>query len=554
MKQKTSKNKFLKFITLFTFVVLLGFVFTRCQNEPIEAAAAPDNYLNDFKSKIVSLKDLPKINVFVKEKTSNFTSRDAKRGTFSDIIYDENNVIEIVDRDKITNYSFRFVFEDTPKNIHYSFVVNVLPSGKKEAYVMKYVSNIADFESYKNHNYDFKYFKGTIALHKSTDYFEDLSFSKKDGVKNCPPKVDEYGDPIPINVLGVGGGGSITGGGSANVGGAPAGTGSGGFYGASPSNTGGPSSNGPGNSGNGNGCCSCGNCGIHYYPPKEEPNHQTPRLGYDADCPKNNPPGGIIGITGAPSNLLALKDKLTLSGREFSWLKANPQVTKSITEYLSLNDTREGKTFAIEAINFLLENPTIDWEQFSTFYIKVRKWTFNSDDGTTFIDSNPSKQPEFRFDPSDNYETKYPKFTNLVKNLKTFVKSNPKVLNALQAYSGFSKQQILDYLQFGKGPVIKIEEMTGKYGFFGPYSKVLNIRASYVRGLEQASYQSTQEATAFLLAVTILHEFVHFGTDSNKITSDGLYEFGSGFERDAFNVIINKDNAGKIVISFTKYF
>jgi hypothetical protein len=143
----------------------------------------------------------------------------------------------------------------------------------------------------------------------------------------------------------------------------------------------------------------------------------------------------------------------------------------------------------------------------------------------------------------------------MVKNLKTFVKNNPKVLNALQKYSGFSKQQILNHLTFGQGPNIKVEEMNGRFGFYNKNNgnKTLHIRASYVRGLEQSHLQSTQEATAFLLAVTILHEYVHLGTTQNNI-SEGVYDFGYGFERDAFNVIVDDDNAGTVVLKFSKYF
>jgi len=182
-------------------------------------------------------------------------------------------------------------------------------------------------------------------------------------------------------------------------------------------------------------------------------------------------------------------------------------------------------------------------------------WTFPGDNGTTYTDVDPSMQPYFQFDISDNYESHYPRFTNMVKNLKTFVKSNPKVLSALQAYSGFTKQQILNHLTYGQGPLIKIEEMSGRFGYYNRNNgnNTLHIRASYVRGLEQAYLQSTQEATAFLLAITILHEYVHLGTTQNNI-SEGVYDFGSGFERDAFNVIVDDDNAGTVVIKISQYF
>ncbi len=97
--------------------------------------------------------------------------------------------------------------------------------------------------------------------------------------------------------------------------------------------------------------------------------------------------------------------------------------------------------------------------------------------------------------------------------------------------------------------------MNGRFGYYNKNNGIntLHIRASYVRGLEHAFLQSTQEATAFLLAVTILHEFVHLGTTHNNI-SEGVYDFGLGFERDAFNVIVDDTNAGNVVIKFSQYF
>ncbi|MBK7345742.1 MAG: hypothetical protein IPI98_02180 [Chitinophagaceae bacterium] len=182
-------------------------------------------------------------------------------------------------------------------------------------------------------------------------------------------------------------------------------------------------------------------------------------------------------------------------------------------------------------------------------------WTFSNDDGTTFTDPNPLEGPDFYFNPADDYETRYPRFTTLVKNLKTFVKENPEVLNALQAYSGFSKQQILEHLTYGQGPTIKVEEMGGRFGYYDKNNGIntLHVRASYVRGLEQSYFESTKKATAFLLAVTILHEYIHLGTTHNN-KSEGVYDFGYGFEMDAFNVIVDDQNADNVVIKYSKYF
>lgn len=182
-------------------------------------------------------------------------------------------------------------------------------------------------------------------------------------------------------------------------------------------------------------------------------------------------------------------------------------------------------------------------------------WVYDGDEYEDFYDHFPNEEIDFTIQASDGYETKYPLFTTMLKNLKTFVKDNPKVLQALVTYSGFSKQTIIDHLTFGQGPIIKIEEMTGRFGYYSKSNGVntLKIRASYVRGLELSSLQSTKEATAFLLAATILHEYIHYSTNSNNV-SEGVYDFGYGFERDAFNVIVDESNAAQVVIKFSKYF
>ena len=36
--------------------------------------------------------------------------------------------------------------------------------------------------------------------------------------------------------------------------------------------------------------------------------------------------------------------------------------------------------------------------------------------------------------------------------------------------------------------------------------------------------------------------------------SEGIFDFGNDFERDVFNVLVEDDNAGNLVIIFSKYF
>lgn len=163
-------------------------------------------------------------------------------------------------------------------------------------------------------------------------------------------------------------------------------------------------------------------------------------------------------------------------------------------------------------------------------------WTYTGDNGEEVVDNFPSNKPTFQFLVSDNYETKYPRFTELVKNLKSFIMSNRKVLSALQKWTGFSQNEIIEHLSFGSGPIIKIVPMSGAYGYFNGSENpaILNIRQNYVDALEVAPFSYTRESLSFLLSVTVLHEFVHLGAHVNGIIK-GAYEFVNNFEKEAFN-------------------
>ncbi|WP_337085578.1 hypothetical protein [Elizabethkingia anophelis] len=159
--------------------------------------------------------------------------------------------------------------------------------------------------------------------------------------------------------------------------------------------------------------------------------------------------------------------------------------------------------------------------------------------------------PNFRMKFSD--QQKYPRFTNMVKNLEKFVRDNPVVLKALVKNTGLSEEKVLEGLKWGKGPLIDFDEFPStKYGEYSDYSKRLIINAVYVRGLEQSSLAITQKNTSFLLAITVLHEYTHYG---DKLADGyyGDYEMGFGFEQDILGeakVSVTKQNAHMYVKMF----
>lgn len=150
------------------------------------------------------------------------------------------------------------------------------------------------------------------------------------------------------------------------------------------------------------------------------------------------------------------------------------------------------------------------------------------------------------FELSISDQIEYPKFTELVKDLYRYIQRDRKVMEALILWSGYSEQQIKEKVKFKEGPMIVIKELNGAIGSFNHNISpdVINIDISWVRGLEQAYLTSTKQATAFLLAVTILHELVHQGRYANDLDRN-TWEYGWGFEQSAFGMIIDRNNAGK---------
>ncbi|MDP3392318.1 hypothetical protein [Sediminibacterium sp.] len=174
-------------------------------------------------------------------------------------------------------------------------------------------------------------------------------------------------------------------------------------------------------------------------------------------------------------------------------------------------------------------------------------WEFEGDDGSTFVYNNPNTEAPLDFHPMDLSYIKYPKFVNLVKNLRSFVKNNVRVLNALQKWSGFNKQEILDRLIFrlGSGPEILVSDAVGpNYGKYNHQNAqgILLIDPITVNNFQQAQNNSKEEdALAFMLSIIILHEFTHFGVNTMGLSNTGRFKFfetGREFERMLFDVVI----------------
>ena len=162
--------------------------------------------------------------------------------------------------------------------------------------------------------------------------------------------------------------------------------------------------------------------------------------------------------------------------------------------------------------------------------------------------------PNFKMKKID--QLRYPKFTQMVKNLKANVQNNPSVLAALIMHSGLTEAQVLNKLTFGQGPLIElVPNLTGRYGrpnygnFKSDAPNAININENFALGMQNAQLNSTLQATSFLLAITILHEFVHYGNLLTGVDTNGN-EMGNLFETAIYGVLITKDNAGNYLTEF----
>ncbi|WP_407490338.1 hypothetical protein [Elizabethkingia anophelis] len=163
--------------------------------------------------------------------------------------------------------------------------------------------------------------------------------------------------------------------------------------------------------------------------------------------------------------------------------------------------------------------------------------------------------PNFRMKLSD--QQKYLRFTEMVRGLKSYVQNNSNILESLVKISGLTKAQVLDKLTFGKGPLINIVSnlkdkngniVYGKFMYKDPSSIYMN--ETYISKLENATTDIDIEASTFLLAVTVLHEFVHYGNNVTGNFPAGGKEAGKLFENEVYGVVITEENATDYIISF----
>ncbi|MGB3606424.1 hypothetical protein [Psychroserpens sp.] len=166
-------------------------------------------------------------------------------------------------------------------------------------------------------------------------------------------------------------------------------------------------------------------------------------------------------------------------------------------------------------------------------------------------DETLSFSPFVKYPSGSNYFTLYPKLTEYLKNQLPTIKDNTVIIIAIKTYTNLTTSQIQEHLKWGEGPTIRVEQIGEAYGEFRKATDTSSIYLDIdlVNQLENSiSNTSLANAFAFLIGVTILHEYVHYG-DYNY--NGDLWQFpqeeGLLFENDVYGQSVWIHNA-KIIL------
>ncbi|GAB3230171.1 hypothetical protein GCM10027454_32050 [Algoriphagus aestuariicola] len=165
------------------------------------------------------------------------------------------------------------------------------------------------------------------------------------------------------------------------------------------------------------------------------------------------------------------------------------------------------------------------------------------------------EKANFKYPPGSNYETEYTKLTEYIKNKIPLLKTNSTIINAIQGITGLTVEEIQQDFEWGEGPTIWVEQLdnyapntsSNTLALFDPtHPNRLFIDEDLVMELETGSSIMNSDALIFLIGVSILHEYVHYG-DFNQ----GVYneiEEGNLFEESVYGTRITRSNAGDFIL------
>ena len=173
-----------------------------------------------------------------------------------------------------------------------------------------------------------------------------------------------------------------------------------------------------------------------------------------------------------------------------------------------------------------------------------------------YVASNPINNIDYNGDfilPKEFLQ----RFERIAQYLANDIQSllgNKKIVNALKKHGGFTDKQLQTAFTWGQGPVITPGEFADPdiLGLTGgvPGDISLAVDMDLFEALEKAE-GADRDQILFLTAVTILHEFVHYGYIDNEL-DNGAIEEGYDFERDVYGQVINRSSSKKVIRDWLK--
>ena len=534
--------------------------FVSCQKEDLKSVQEQEVTTKPlFKKRTVSLTEIPKIKQKVIEKLNPEVFNRTEGSNTNEAIFNADNIVEIADTLNNVNYSFQFRFPDTSISTFYNLVVGETPNGDVlTPFVMKYKCDDAYLDQYIANGLDFQYFVGTMSIHKYTDFFALGEFDRTE--TQCPPEFNDVGDPISCSQDPVDGGNESCC--------------SDGYNGPGDGNTGG--------GGNGTVICTnqvyvtgCGGDSTNVLHPIGEcwnpnqtsvvrhnvwvcdgeavlgPNNTDTGRTVNDNCPGCGSPTGGVGTN--PVSLADmqdyLKDNLDLSYNGLNFIGNQSNLT-------SVSSVNSLYYFLKAHLSPVTNEPIELAEVYAEEIIEV------GGNGNLVKASPYVKYPE-----GSNYETLYPKLTTLLKNDLPKISNNDKVINKIHEITDAPKETIKEALKWGKGPTIQIQQLGGegeteKLGSYrghlsDEFLNILFLDIDLVNDYETSEVNEISDALAFLIAVTILHEYNHLGDvvfggsfwsqlyDDDPFNTEN--EAGLIFEVDMFGQAVWRSNAGLIL-------
>ncbi|MEK6155689.1 hypothetical protein WIW50_20685 [Flavobacteriaceae bacterium 3-367] len=238
---------------------------------------------------------------------------------------------------------------------------------------------------------------------------------------------------------------------------------------------------------------------------------------------------------------------------------------------INLLDSRLNLTFLEEnylAVNNLQIQPMLDflhinnWSSYSK--AQAKKIISAKTDRSIVTDFPLVTYPK---DKAAQYKRDYPHLTNFLETEVPKIADNAKVINSIHGLTDAPIEKIKEALEWGKGPEIEIKQLGTRGGeqLYGKYDghvipenvNTLFLDIDLVNDLENLdNSQDFRDEMAFLIAVTILHEYTHLG---DTVFGDQFWgelhaedqspenEVGWIFEEEVFGESVWRSNVGVVM-------